>query len=628
MQALLAAQDPPAGGAAADQVIVATGFGVVATAVLLYLCVGHRSGRVGLLSWGAGLSERLTGMIGWAILPSTIGVATLLPALFGLQWDESLHIAQGRDEGPLANPSHYFLLVGIFAGFAAGVISMTLGDDRVPRSGIKIRGTWRAPLGGVLMAAGSAVALLGFPLDDVWHRFFGQDVTLWSATHVTMIGGMSLAVLGTLILNIEGMRAGASARAERSPNGTPRRSPSTIQALLRGSVRLIQWLLMPGALLAVVSLLQGEFDYGVPQFREVFHPMVVMGAAGVALVAARIFMGRGAALGGAVTFLAVRGVIALLVGPVLGEPDHMFPLYLAEAAVVELVALRVRPSEGALRFGLCCGALIGTAGLAAEWAWSAVYAIPWPESILPETILLGGGMAVAGSVLGAWIGVHLTVERSPRTTALRSGAILSCVAITVMIGYGLIKPSLPPATATVTLREVHPGPDRTVQATVRFHPPGAAENADLLRTIAWQGGGFATHPLKKVGPGVYRTTEPVPVHGSWKTGIRLQRDGAMSSVTLYLPKDDAIPLPEVPASPRFTRPLQGEGRILRREAKDVPGWIWTASTGAVAVGMMALLYGWALGLRRLADAAPEPPARRRPPAPAGEPAPARVEVPA
>ena len=73
----------------------------------------------------------------------------------------------------------------------------------------------------------------------------------------------------------------------------------------------------------------------------IFGPMLVMLAAGVALVAARIWLGRGAALGAALFFLAMRGVMALLVGPVLGEPTPHFPLYVVEALLVEAIALRV-----------------------------------------------------------------------------------------------------------------------------------------------------------------------------------------------------------------------------------------------------------------------------------------------
>ena len=46
--------------------------------------------------------------------------------------------------------------------------------------------------------------MIGFPLDDVWHRIFGQDVTLWGPTHVLMIGGASLAPIAAWLLLVEG----------------------------------------------------------------------------------------------------------------------------------------------------------------------------------------------------------------------------------------------------------------------------------------------------------------------------------------------------------------------------------------------------------------------------------------
>ena len=41
-----------------------------------------------------------------------------------------------------------------------------------------------------------AFALLGFPLDDMWHRIFGQDVTLWGPTHLMLIGGAAMTLVG------------------------------------------------------------------------------------------------------------------------------------------------------------------------------------------------------------------------------------------------------------------------------------------------------------------------------------------------------------------------------------------------------------------------------------------------
>ena len=50
-------------------------------------------------------------------------------------------------------------------------------------------GHLRGGLGIATVAACGGFALLGFPLDDMWHRLFGQDVTLWGPTHLMLFGG-------------------------------------------------------------------------------------------------------------------------------------------------------------------------------------------------------------------------------------------------------------------------------------------------------------------------------------------------------------------------------------------------------------------------------------------------------
>ena len=48
-----------------------------------------------------------------------------------MYWDIALHIGVGRDEGPLANPAHYFILLGLFGIFSAGFFAMVLPKERV-----------------------------------------------------------------------------------------------------------------------------------------------------------------------------------------------------------------------------------------------------------------------------------------------------------------------------------------------------------------------------------------------------------------------------------------------------------------------------------------------------------------
>src|SRR5687768_4695056 len=165
---LLAAADgsEPAGGAAIGEVVGATAGAMVATIVLLWLGMGHRSGKVKVLGNLAAFSERISGLPGWAALPVGLATGSLLTAVFGMYWDISLHIDDGRDAGPLANPAHYFILFGLFGIFAAGVIGMALPkkNERPGPAPLKITRDWHAPVGAVLIFAAAAFALIGFPL--------------------------------------------------------------------------------------------------------------------------------------------------------------------------------------------------------------------------------------------------------------------------------------------------------------------------------------------------------------------------------------------------------------------------------------------------------------------------------
>src|SRR5207248_1257511 len=62
-------------------------------------------------------------------------------------------------------------------------------------------------LGAVLILVCSAVSLVAFPLDDIWHRIFGQDVTLWGPTHLLLFGGASLSLIGLWVLRVEAAKA-------------------------------------------------------------------------------------------------------------------------------------------------------------------------------------------------------------------------------------------------------------------------------------------------------------------------------------------------------------------------------------------------------------------------------------
>jgi hypothetical protein len=594
--ALLAAAAPPAGGAEIGQIVIATTAATIVTAVLLFLGLGHRSGRVQILQRLADHSERTSGMPGWVAFPSAVATVSLLTAVFGMYWDISVHIDNGRDAGPLANPAHYFILAGLFGIFSAGFFAMVLPKERPSGVAIRIGRDWWAPLGGVLICACGAFSLIGFPLDDIWHRLFGQDVTLWGPTHLMLIGGAAMTLVGIAVLTVEGMRSNAAAE-----------KPLVELA----HTRLARAVALTGGLMLGLSTFQAEFDFGVPQFQLIFQPLMLMVAAGVGLTLARVYAGPGAALGAAGFFILLRGGLALLVGPVLGQTTPHFPLYLAEAAIVEAVALFVS-TQKPLRFGLVSGIGIGTLGLAAEWAWSHIWMpLPWPEAAFPEIAVIGLAAAIAGATIGAWIGTHLAAEPGERSPQLRRAALCSAAVLAALVAYGFYTPAQEGVSASVALHDVKGGPDREVEATVRMDPPDAAADAEWFDVTAWQGGGLVVAPLQRTGPGVYRTTEPIPVHGNWKAMIRLHDESSLTALPIYLPRDEAIPVGETPAPAHFTRSFGDEHQLLQREQKGGSPVLVVVAYSAVAAIALSLLVLLAWALHRLAVGLRPSPRRRR-----------------
>ena len=129
----------------------------------------------------------------------------------------------------------------------------------------------------------------------------------------------SLSGLGVWVLLVEGRRAvGWSEEQER---GQP--------LWLR-----LRTVMIAGGFLVGLSTLQGEFDYGVPQFQLVFQPILIMLAAGVGLVTARLRLGRFGALQAMASFLVIRGLFTIVIGSGFGLSTLHMPLYIVEAILV------------------------------------------------------------------------------------------------------------------------------------------------------------------------------------------------------------------------------------------------------------------------------------------------------
>jgi hypothetical protein len=385
-----------------------------------------------------------------------------------------------------------------------------------------------------------------------------------------------------------------------------------------------------GGLLIGLSVYQIEYDFGVEQFRLVLQPMMIAGAAALALVAARITMGRGAAVTAALLAAALRGGVALLVGPIFGlvepqfgAPTSWFALYLGPAVVVEVLGftpLIRRP----ILFGAVAGLGVSTVGLWLESLWiGAVYHYAWPTSMWAEALAMAVPVALLTGVCGALFAMVLTGQRLPR-----KAIGVTVVVLTVLVTGGAVANGLhirvpKHATATIGLTDLPSPPgQRMVSADVRINPPDlVSEHPQWLTILSWQGRmqhhrGLVIDRLDRVGPGHYKSSQPIPVWGTWKMLLRFQDGRTMAAVPIWAPADDAIPAPEIPAMADSTRPFVFEVSILQRERDpNAPAWLFTA--GGIMVLMLTLVViaalSWDAGRINATESAPTQPEQERRP---------------
>jgi hypothetical protein len=580
---LLAADTRPAGGAAIGEVILASAIGLGLTAVLLGLVWLHRTRRSQILTKAGTRLGKATGVPPWVALPTVLATLSLLVALLGMLWDISLHIGVGRDEGPLANPAHYLILFGLFGVFAGGIFAcaMPLDEKPGPAAVHFIRG-WDVPVGGILLTGAGFYALLGFPLDDVWHRLFGQDVTLWGPTHLMLITGAGLSIIGLLILEQEGHGGLSTDDGDRKVGHI---------------TRFVRQASAMGGLLLGLSVYQGEYDFDVPQFRLVLEPFMIAGAAGLALVAARMFIGRGGALATAAFFLVIRGGIALIVGPVFGEITPMFPLYLGSAIVVELLALSAPLLRRPLVFGAVAGVGVATAGTATEWWWTHVtQTLSWGSDILVEGTLMAIAGGVAGGLLGALLATGLR-RRLPRPAVARPALVGALVVLAACVTNGLLATVPDDVEATFGIENVTDDP-RTANITVQLNPADALDDPSWVQITSWQGQGLVVDALEQTGEGQYRTTQPIPIHDDWKALLRIHDGRMLSAIPIYLPEDAAIPADEITADDGMTRGAIPEIEILQRELKSSGGGLWLLANLVVLACTLALIAAMSWGVAR------------------------------
>ena len=589
MSLLVAAEPAPVGGAALDQVIGLSVAAIVVTLGLTAIAWAHRTHRI---EWFQRLGDTLGARFqtpGWNIIPTMFVTSSLIVALLGFLWDVSLHAGRGRDEGPLANPAHYLILYGLFALFIAGMAAIVYPRDgqKPGIAAVRITRRWYAPVSGIFIAACGFYALIGFPLDDVWHRLFGQDVTLWGPTHLMLIGGAGLSTAGIIMLHREADFAFEAKGIEK---------PAWIDTVMLSMAF--------GGLLIGLSVFQAEFDFGIAQFRFVFEPMMIAIAAGISLVAARLYIGPGAAVAVAVFFLLIRGIVAFLVSDFFGQAENVFPLYLGSAIVVELLALS-RLKDRPLWFGAVGGLLIATVGSATELLWAdRVFQFPWTQDMWLEGLAMAVPTGVAAGLCGSLFFLGLR-GRLPRPAVGRTIMAGSVLVTAVAVANGLHATVPEDAEASFQVTQVGTQSEPEITAQVSLTPGLVDEHPTWVQITAWQGGGegVVTDRLRRTGDDTWESTKPVPIGGSWKTLLRVQDGRTMTGVPIYLPADEALDAKEVPTPASFTRPFIPEIDVLQRErTDDHPQWLWTLANMVVLLCSLGIVLGIGVTANRIGRA--------------------------
>jgi hypothetical protein len=525
----------------------------------------------------------------WAVVPTWVGGVSLVVAVTGLFWDVAYHLDHGRDLRNLFTVPHLLILFGLLGLGAAAVLSILFATAGEARTALRI-GPLRVPAGGLAMLVMATGAAIGFPLDDLWHRTYGIDVTLWSPTHLLMVGGAVLATLALNLLVAEGRAAGG-----RAPRW--------------------QLVALAGSILIGLTGFGLEFDYGVPQWQALYQPVLIAIAGGFGLCLARAAIGRGGALLATGFYLGLRVLLMALVWR-LGYTVPALPLLLGCALCVE-AAFLLEGRWPPLAVALLTGLLVATLGLASEWTWNQlVYPLPWQPSLLPR-LWVPALAAVAAAVVGTALGRVVAGGRARiRPGVVAAGLVLLALLLAIPFPRGGA-----PIAATLTTAPVgpqraavdrygQPSYEQDLTVTVQLADPGAVQGADWFTILAWQGGGRRLVHLLSVSAGRWRSAEPVPTGGAWKSVVYLASGPTMLAAPIYFPPDPTYGSAGYPADPLMKRSLEPSSRLITSESHSGPPWVALAAYLALAIVALGWFGSLALAARSVSGLSAEPPEPR------------------
>ncbi len=159
--------------------------------------------QTALLGRSTGASTARVDSVGLYRIALWVLLGANLLAAWGVQWDIQWHVQIGRDSFWI--PPHVMAYSGVALVVLAsfGVLARDtlrhLAAGRAPEGTQRIFGL-TGTRGFLLAACGIALTVLAAPIDDLWHRLFGIDVTLWSPPHLLGLLGVAINTLAAALI--------------------------------------------------------------------------------------------------------------------------------------------------------------------------------------------------------------------------------------------------------------------------------------------------------------------------------------------------------------------------------------------------------------------------------------------
>jgi hypothetical protein len=269
------------------------------------------------------------------------------------------------------------------------------------------------------------------PIDDVWHRLFGIDVTLWSPPHLLGLAGAQINSLACLLIAREVWPSRGRARTVALATGAvlffsgfqTGIDPSLRTAFVQGGVWFFTYALLGGLFLTFTLVLGSRLAGsrampGVVAVAAVALQLVVIvvGDIGLGLLQPEPAVADAIAAD-PWSPIAIAHEIARRNGttPGRGFTVRLFPML--PALVLALVDPRRRPITAGIAFGLGLYIVNGIMFLR-----SPAFAHVHPDAV-------DAGIGLAGTVVAALLGTLVALAFEARTTAASPAARVAALAV-------------------------------------------------------------------------------------------------------------------------------------------------------------------------------------------------------